>query len=102
MDTPIRGEFGAGDVCPRCGQSTDRGLEKFLGRLGISDGMISNLKNSMENVDLEEYLDTVRDYLRTRGKRAKRYARENPWKVAAGVAVFAVGVGLLISVLKRE
>ena len=33
---------------------------------------------------------------------ATEYAKENPWKVAAGVAVLAVGVGLLITALNRD
>ena len=115
MDTPIRGGFGetnarepkgvasnVGGVCPTCGQSTNRGLEQFLGKLGISDEMIGNLKNQMQNVDVEEYLNTARDYLRNGGDKAKSFAKENPGKVAAGVAVLAVGVGLLVNALKKD
>ena len=115
MDTPIRGGFGetsarepkgaasnVGGVCPTCGQSTNRGLEQFLGKLGISDEMIGNLKNQMQNVDVEEYLNTAREYMRNGGDKAKSYAKENPGKVAAGVAVLAVGVGLLVNALKKD
>jgi len=35
-------------------------------------------------------------------RKATSYAKENPWKVAAGVAVLAVGVGLLITALNRD
>lgn len=91
-------------VCAHCGQSLNRnsGLEQFLGKLGISDDMIANLRSSMQNVDLDEYLNTARDYLRTSGEKAKTFTKENPGKVAAGVAVLAVGAGLLISALNRE
>ena len=75
---------------------------EFLGKLGISDDMIDNIKSQVQNVDVEEYLNTARDYLRSGGDKAKTFARENPGKVAAGVAVLAVGAGLLISALKRE
>ena len=109
MDTPIRSGFGATNAsdsnvgtCPHCGQSTNRGLEQFLGKLGISDDMINNIKSQVQNVDVEDYLNTARDYLRSGGDKAKTFARENPGKVAAGVAVLAVGAGLLISALKRE
>ncbi len=56
----------------------------------------------MAHVDLEDYLDTAREYLRANSGKAKEYARENPGKVAAGVAVLAVGAGLLISALSRD
>lgn len=112
MDTPIRSGFGetsaseprnsVSDVCESCGQPLNRGLEQFLGKLGISDEMISNLKNQMQNVDVEEYLNTAREYLRNGGDKAKTFAKENPGKVAAGVAVLAVGAGLLLSALKRD
>ncbi len=119
MDTPM-GNTGFGGAtgsdlgaspssgtCASCGQplrgsAINTGLEEFLGRLGISDDMINNLKSSMANVDVEEYLNTARDYLRENSGKAKAFARENPGKVAAGVAVLAVGAGLLISALNRD
>lgn len=106
MDTPINNSgFGASkasETCDRCGQPLNHGLEQFLGRLGISDDMINNLKSSMENVDVEEYLNTARDYLKTNSDKAKNFAKDNPGKVAAGVAVLAVGAGLLISAMNRD
>ncbi len=115
MDTPIRGGFGETSasepnvtpasvtgICPHCGQTLNRGLEQFLGKLGITDEMIENLKSSVQNIDVEEYLNTARDYLRSSGGKAKTFAKENPGKVAAGVAVLAVGAGLLINALRRE
>src|SRR6059058_3071159 len=89
-------------VCPTCGQSRNSGLEQFLGKLGISDDMVNNLKTSMQNVDVEEYLNTARDFLRGGTDKATSFAKENPGKVAAGVAVLAVGAGLLISAMNRD
>jgi hypothetical protein len=106
MDTPINksgfGAANASETCDRCGQPLNRGLEQFLGRLGISDDMINNLKSSMQDVDVEEYLNTARDYLKTNSDKAKTFAKDNPGKVAAGVAVLAVGAGLLLSALNRD
>ena len=82
--------------------SANSGLEQFLGKLGISDDMVNNLKTSMQNVDVEEYLNTARDFLKGGTDKATSYAKENPGKVAAGVAVLAVGAGLLISALNRD
>jgi heterodisulfide reductase subunit A-like polyferredoxin len=117
MDTPMTGtgptginsneispqRQAGGGVCATCGQPLgSRGLEQFLGKLGISDEMINNLRSQMQNVDVEEYLNTARDYLKTSSDKAKTFTKENPGKVAAGVAVLAVGAGLLISALNRE
>lgn len=114
MDRPISSGYGetsasepkvtpaSGKVCPHCGQSMNSGIEHFLGKLGISDDAINNLKNSMQNADVDEYLNQARDYLRSGSDKAKSYAKENPGKVAAGVAVLAIGAGLLISALKRD
>jgi hypothetical protein len=90
--------------CPTCGQSRagSNVLDQFLGRLGISDEMITNLKSSIQNVDVEEYLNTAREYLKGGSEKATTYVKENPGKVAAGVAVLAVGTGLLISALNRD
>ena len=118
MDTPMTGpgptgvtssetvpqKMASGGICPQCGQALggNRGLEQFLGKLGISDDMINNLRSQMQNVDVEEYLNTARDYLKSSGEKAKTFTKENPGKVAAGVAVLAVGAGLLISALNRD
>jgi len=110
QDTPTPG-YGVGyettgnkdtGVCPTCGQPTNRGLEQFLGRLGITEDMINNLKGSFQNIDVDEYLNTAREYLKSGSTKASSYAKENPGKVAAGAAVLAVGAGLLIAALNRE
>jgi hypothetical protein len=92
------------DVCPNCGHTTAResDLRQFLGHLGLSDEMINNLRSQMQNVDVEEYLNAARDYLKASTENAKTYTKENPGRVAAGVAVLAVGAGLLISALNRD
>ena len=92
----------ASDVCPTCGHSRNMGLEQFLGRLGINEEMVNTLKSQMQNVDIEQYLNTAREHLKPVGDKATQYAKENPGKVAAGVAALAVGAGLLISSLNRE
>jgi len=118
MDTPMGGtgptgmtssettpqRSTSGGTCSQCGQSLggNRGLEQFMGKLGISDEMINNLRTQMQNVDIEEYLNTARDYLKSSSEKAKTFTKENPGKVAAGVAVLAVGAGLLISALNRD
>jgi hypothetical protein len=94
--------------CPHCGKSlpsgfgTNKGLEQFLGRLGISEEMVNNLRSSMQNIDVDEYLNTAREYLKSGSEKATTYAKEHPGKVAAGVAVLAVGAGLLISALNKD
>jgi hypothetical protein len=92
--------------CEHCGQplngNVSHGLEQFLGKLGITDDMIDNLKSSMANVDVEEYLDTARDYLRKSSRKAKTYARRNPRKLIAGAVVLAVGAGLLVAAWNRD
>ena len=76
-------------------------VERTL-QLGISEEMVNNLKSSMQNVEIDEYLNTAREYLKSGSKKATSYAKEHPGKVAAGVAVLAVGAGLLISALNRD
>ena len=93
-------------LCPTCGQSTNRsglaGLEQFIGKLGITDEMIMNLKTQFQNVDIDEYLNTARDYLKSTGDKASSYAKENPGKVAAGVAALALGAGLIYAATNRK
>jgi hypothetical protein len=90
------------DTCPTCGRSSVSGLEQLLGRLGITDEMINNLKGQFQNVDVDEYLNTARTYLKDGSGKATTYAKENPGKVAAGVAALAVGAGLLYAATHRE
>ena len=92
-------------ACAHCGQAigdSARGLEQFLGKVGISDDMINNLKSQFQNVDVDQYLNTAREYLKGGSGKATSYAKENPGKIAAGVAILAVGAGLLISAMSKE
>ena len=107
-DNAATGGFNASsttdsDICPTCGQATSRaGLEQLLGRLGITEEMINNLKTQFQNVDIDEYLNTARDYLKSTGNKAGSYAKENPGKVAAGVAALALGAGLVYAAVTRD
>jgi hypothetical protein len=98
------GVGGSTGTCPHCGQSLKggAGLEQFLGRLGITDDMINNLKTQFANVDIDEYLNTARDYLKDSSGKAQTYAKENPGKVAAGVAALALGAGLIYAAVNRD
>ena len=91
-------------TCPHCGQSMNRGggLEQFLGRLGIDDEMINNLKGQFQNVDVDEYLNTAREYLKNSSGKASTFAKENPGKVAAGLATLALGAGLIYAATNRD
>ena len=87
-----RDPSAGGGVCASCGQpiGANRTLEQVLDKLGLKD------------VDVEEYLNTARDYLKSGTSKATAFAKENPGKVAAGAAVVAIGAGLLIAALNRE
>lgn len=87
--------------CAHCGQELGggKGLEQFLGRLGISGDMFNNLKGS---VDIDEYLNTARDYLKGGSTKVTTYTKENPAKVAAGVAALALGAGLIYAAVNRN
>ncbi|MGZ4808614.1 MAG: hypothetical protein ACXVIJ_02060 [Thermoanaerobaculia bacterium] len=100
--TTTGSDRGIDEVCPTCGQSRNTGLDQFLGRLGINEETLKTLKSQMHNVDVEQYLNSARDYLKNGSDKATVYAKENPGKVAAGVAALAVGAGLLLSSLKRD
>lgn len=89
-------------TCPTCGRSNSGGLEHFMSRLGITDEMMSNLKGQFQNVDIDEYLNTARTYLKDGSGKATEYAKENPGKVAAGVAALALGAGLLYAAVNRD
>lgn len=98
------GTSGATEVCAHCGQSlkSGGGLEQFLGKLGITEEMIGNLKGQFQNVDIDEYMNTARDYLKDGSTKATTYAKDNPGKVAAGVAALALGAGLLYAAVNRD
>lgn len=89
-------------TCPTCGRTSGGGLEQFLSRLGITDDMVNNLKGQFQNVDIDEYLNTARTYLKDGSGKATSYAKENPGKVAAGVAALALGAGLIYAAVNRD
>jgi hypothetical protein len=89
-------------ACPTCGATKSGGLEQFLGRLGINEEMMNNLKGQFQNVDIDEYLNTAREYLKDSSSKASGYAKENPGRVAAGVAALALGAGLIYAAANRD
>jgi hypothetical protein len=89
-------------VCPTCGQTKGGGLEQFLSRLGINEDMVNNLKGQFQNVDIDEYLSTARTYLKDGSDKATTFAKENPGKIAAGVAALALGAGLIYAATKEK
>ncbi len=109
--TSAAGESGAHGApasaeqyCTHCGHELgeSKGLEQFLGRLGISGDMFSNLKGQFQNVDIDEYLNTAREYLKGSSTKVTSYTKENPAKVAAGVAALALGAGLIYAAVNRD
>lgn len=92
------------ESCAHCGTplhgSQHSGLEQLLGKIGISDDVVRSLKGSMENIDVDEYLNTAREYLKGGSSKTVNFAKNNSGKIAAGVAVLAVGAGLLIASLR--
>ena len=104
FNTGSTGAHTDAETCAHCGGSIgegqNRGLEHFLGKIGISDDMVNTLKSSLQNVDVEEYLNTALEYLKTGSTKSNTFVKQNPGKIAAGVAVLAVGAGLLISSLR--
>jgi hypothetical protein len=109
MGTPNEGAFGVSSAtdtgaCPTCGhvKGSTSGLEQFLGRLGITEEMVGNLKGQFENVDVDEYMNTAREYLKDGSTKATKFAKENPGKVAAGVAALALGAGLIYAATNRD
>ena len=114
MDTPLSSNTGVNTTsasetstgtCAHCGRplnASNAGLEQFLGKIGLSDDVVNNLKQQFQNVDVEQYLSTAREYLQGGGSKVKDYAKDHPGRIAAGVAVLAVGTGLLISALNRD
>lgn len=95
--------IGRAADCPTCGWShSSSGLEQFLGRLGISEDMVDNLRGQFRNADIDEYLNAARAYLVDGSGKATTYARENRGKVAAGVAALALGAGLIYAAMNRD
>lgn len=88
------GEGATGEeFCAHCGQSLNKG--------GGIEGLLSNLRSQLGNVDVDEYLNTAREYLKGSSNKVTTYTKENPAKVAAGVAALALGAGLIYAAVNR-
>jgi hypothetical protein len=82
------------EFCAHCGQSLNKG--------GGIEGLLSGLRSQLGNVDVDEYLNTAREYLKGSSNKVTTYTKENPAKVAAGVAALALGAGLIYAAVNRE
>lgn len=94
---------GETEICEHCGAplTSTSGVEQLLARLGLSDDMVNKLKSATANIDIDEYVGTAREYLKNSTDKAKTYTKENPGKVAAGVAVLALGAGLIVNAMRK-
>lgn len=103
MDTPMNAGYGETAARESSGAPAgiSPGLEQLLRKVGISEATIENIRTSLQDVNLEEYLDDARNLLRENAGKARDFARENPGKIAAGAVLLAVGLGLLISATKK-
>lgn len=84
---------GVTETCPHCGQAMSKG--------GVEE-MLAKLKSQFQNVDIDEYMNTAREYLKTGSTKATTFAKENPAKIAAGAAAIALGAGLLYAAMHRD
>jgi hypothetical protein len=82
------------EFCAHCGQSLNKG--------GGIEGLLNGLRSQLGNVDVDEYLNTAREYLKGSSNKVTTYTKENPAKVAAGVAALALGAGLIYAAVNRE
>lgn len=88
--------------CESCGQSLNQseGVEALLARIGISEQMLTKVREALSDIDLEEQLRSVKTYLNDSTGKAKDFAKANPGKVAGGIAALAIGAGLLVNSLR--
>jgi hypothetical protein len=103
-DAPLTGAVyhtDSGDetgICRQCGHPLQSsGFEEILGSLGITEEMVSSLKIQLQNLDVGEYLNVAREYLKPSDETIPLYVKENPAKVAVGFAALALGAGLVWS-----
>jgi len=92
--TADSGASAAEEYCAHCGQSLNKG------GAGI-EGLLNSLRSQLGNVDVDEYLSTAREYLKGSSTKVTTYTRDNPAKVAAGVAALALGAGLIYAAVNR-
>lgn len=104
FDGPMSSAPGETDICEHCGApiTNTTAVEQLLARLGLSDDMIAKVKSATANIDVDEYVTTAREYLKTSTDKATKFTKENPAKVAAGVAVLALGAGLVINAMRKD
>ncbi len=77
-------------------------LDGLLGSLGVNSEMLGKVKETLSKVDVDEYLSTAREYMKASSGKARDFAKDNPGKLLAGLAVITVGAGLLFGTLNKD
>ncbi len=80
-------------TCNQCGQSVPAG--SFI------ESLLEIVRSQFTNADIDEYLETAREYLKASSDKVSAYTRENPAKVTS-VAALALGAGLVYSATRRR
>jgi hypothetical protein len=81
-------------TCNECGQSVPPG--SFI------ESLLEIVRSQFTNADIDDYLETAREYLKASSGKVSTWTRENPAKATTSVAALALGAGLVYSMTRRH
>lgn len=79
-----------------------KSFERVLKDLGIPDSTVEKMRESIENLDLENYFNQAKDYLKDATAKAKTIAKDNKAIVAGALAVVTIGAGVLLAISRGK
>lgn len=90
----------SGDNASKLGDT--KSFERVLKDLGIPDSTVEKMRESIENLDLENYFNQAKDYLKDATAKAKTIAKDNKAIVAGALAVVTIGAGVLLAISRGK
>lgn len=78
------------------------GIVSVLEKFGVGESQINAVRDTLKNVNIDQQLDRAKEQVTDSLNKARVYAKQNPGAVLAGVAVLAIGAGLLAASVKKD
>jgi hypothetical protein len=101
FDNPAGG-LGGGEDSSAMEAGLTSAVVALLEKMGVQQDQINTVKEALQNANIDESLEKAKEQVTETFGKARDYAKQNPKAVIAGLAVVAIGAGLITAAAKRN
>jgi hypothetical protein len=96
------GGAGTGEESAAMEAGLTASVVALLEKMGVQQEQINTVREALQNANVDESLEKAKEQVTETFGKARDYAKQNPKAVIAGLAVVAIGAGLITAAAKRN